>query len=193
MARVHGRIYLAVAAWLLGAGAATGGSLVAVSLLGQSLAAPAYPATDRGGGQPGTGQRLEANPPADAYGPGLPVARATGRPGPRAAASPSASTAAPSTAPASPSAAPAATAGGTLLTSSGGSVVAACGSSGAYLISWSPQQGYLAEDVVRGPAPQARVTFLAGQSGVSMSVSCNASTPSAAITTVRGDDGGSGE
>ena len=40
MARVHGRIFLAVGAWLLGAGAATGGSLVAVSLLGQSLAAP---------------------------------------------------------------------------------------------------------------------------------------------------------
>ena len=103
------------------------------------------------------------------------------------------SSAAPSTAPASPSAAPGAAAGGTLLTSSGGSVVAACGSSGAYLISWSPQQGYLAEDVIRGPAPLARVTFLAGQSGVSMSVSCNASTPSATITTVRGDDGGSGD
>src|ERR1022692_2236540 len=40
MASVHARIVLAVGAWLLGAGAATGGSLVAVSLLGRSLAAP---------------------------------------------------------------------------------------------------------------------------------------------------------
>jgi hypothetical protein len=172
MARVHGRIYLAVAAWLLGASAATGGSLVAVSLLGQSLAAPPT--------QQLTVAAVNRALASDSKG--------------RAAASPSASAASPSAAPAfpSPSATPAATAG-TLLTSSGGSVVAACGSSGAYLISWSPQQGYLAEDVVRGPAPLARVSFLAGQSGVTMSVSCTASTPSAAITTLRGDDGGSGE
>ncbi|HEY4851898.1 MAG TPA: hypothetical protein VII22_13945 [Streptosporangiaceae bacterium] len=191
MALVHGRIYLAVAAWLLGAGAATGGSLVAVSLLGQSLAAPPTQQLTVGAVNRALAsdskQPAAAPTPGSSRGPGHGKARAT------AAASPSASAAAPSTAPASPSAAPGAAAGGTLLTSSGGSVVAACGSSGAYLISWSPQQGYLAEDVIRGPAPSARVTFLAGQSGVTMSVSCNASTPAATITTVRGDDGGSGE
>jgi len=189
MALVHGRIYLAVAAWLLGAGAATGGSLVAVSLLGQSLAAPptqqlTVAAVNRALASDSK-QPTAAPTTGSSRGPGHGKTRAT------AAASPSAS--APSTAPASPSAAPGAAAGGTLLTSSGGSVVAACGSSGVYLLSWSPQQGYLAEDVIRGPAPLARVTFLAGQSGVSMSVSCNASTPSATITTARSDDGGSGE
>jgi hypothetical protein len=190
MALVHGRIYLAVAAWLLGASAATGGSLVAVSLLGQSLAAP--PTQQLTVAAVNRALASDSKGPAATPTPGS--SRGPGHGKARAAASPSASAATPSAAPAfpSPSATPAATAG-TLLTSSGGSVVAACGSSGAYLISWSPQQGYLAEDVVRGPAPLARVSFLAGQSGVTMSVSCTASTPSAAITTLRGDDGGSGE
>jgi len=190
MAHVHGRIYLAVAAWLLGAGAATGGSLVAVSLLGQSLVAP--PTQQLTVGAVNRALASDSKQPAAAPTPGSSRGPGHGKTRATAAASPSAS-ASPSTVPASPPAAPGAAAGGTLLTSSGGSVVAECGSSGAYLISWSPQQGYLAENVVRGPAPLAKVTFLAGQSGVSMSVSCNASMPSATITTVRGDDGGSGE
>jgi hypothetical protein len=190
MARVHGRIFLAVGAWLLGASAATGGSLVAVSLLGQSLTAPptqqlTVAAVNRALASDSK-QPTAAPTPGTSRGPGQGKTRAT------AARSPAAS-ASPSTPSASPSAAPAAAAGGTLLTSSGGSVLATCQSSSAYLISWSPQQGYLAEDVIRGPAPLARVTFLAGQSGVTMSVSCNASTPSANITTVRGDDSGSGD
>jgi hypothetical protein len=184
MARVHGRIYLAVAAWLLGASAATGGSLVAVSLLGQSLAAP--PTQQLTVAAVNRALASDSKQPAAAPTAGPSRSPGHGKTRARAAASPS-------TAPASPSAAPGAAAGGTLLTSSGGSVVAACGSSGAYLISWSPQQGYLAEDVIRGPAPLARVTFLAGPSGVTMSVSCNASTPLAVITTVRGDDGRSGD
>ena len=40
MATVHTRVFLAAGAWLLGVAAATGGSLAAVSLIGQSLAAP---------------------------------------------------------------------------------------------------------------------------------------------------------
>src|SRR5882757_1274840 len=40
MATVHTRVVLAAGAWLLGVAAATGGSLAAVSLIGQSLAAP---------------------------------------------------------------------------------------------------------------------------------------------------------
>jgi hypothetical protein len=194
MALVHGRIYLAVAAWLLGASAATGGSLVAVSLLGQSLAAP--PTQQLTVAAVNRALANASNEPATTAAP-TPTARPSPSPSHRAtaAASPSAVTTSPSAvaaAPAATSATPAPTTG-TLLTSAGGSVVATCESSGAYLISWSPQQGYLAEDVVRGPAPQAKVTFLAGQSGVRMSVSCNASVPSATITTVSGDDGGSGE
>lgn len=43
--------------------------------------------------------------------------------------------------------------------SKGGTVVARCSPSGAYLVSWSPAQGFHAEDVRRGPAGSARVAF----------------------------------
>ena len=57
-------------------------------------------------------------------------------------------------------------------------MLAGCAGSDAYLISWSPQQGYAADDVVRGPAAMARVVFLAGSSGVSLTVTCTGSVPS---------------
>src|SRR6516225_4647098 len=37
LGRVHSRVLLAIAAWLVGASAATGGSLLAVSALGQGM------------------------------------------------------------------------------------------------------------------------------------------------------------
>jgi serine/threonine-protein kinase len=87
--------------------------------------------------------------------------------------------------------APAATstsADGTVLTSPGGEVVAACQATGAYLVSWSPLQGYEADDVSRGPAATARVTFSAGKSRVTMTVRCSAGVPSATSTTQPGDE-----
>lgn len=76
---------------------------------------------------------------------------------------------------------------GTLLTSSGGNVVAGCAGRGAYLLSWSPQQGYEAAAVVRGPWPVARVTFRSGDSGaVTMKVTCHDGKPAA---TSPGDSG----
>jgi hypothetical protein len=68
-------------------------------------------------------------------------------------------------------------------------VLASCTPAGAYLISWSPQQGYQAEDVIRGPAPVARVFFTAGQHGERMLVTCPAGVP-VASTGWAGDDGG---
>jgi hypothetical protein len=177
MASVHARIVLAVGAWLLGAGAATGGSLVAVSLLGQSLAAP--PTQQLTVAAVNRALANDSKEPA-----ATPSASASGVPGRQAVAV------------ASPSATPSATTGGTpggkLLISPGGSVVAECGPSGAYLISWSPQQGYQADDVARGPASRVSVIFDAGQSGVSMVVSCAGSTPVAAVGAANSDDG-SGE
>jgi len=41
MACVHSRVFLTISAWLLGAIAATGGSLIAVALIGQSIGGPA--------------------------------------------------------------------------------------------------------------------------------------------------------
>lgn len=85
-----------------------------------------------------------------------------------------------------------------MLTSAGGTVVASCAGARAYLVSWSPQQGFGSGDVLRGPAINAQVTFTDGQLTVTMVVSCDAGTPTAATTTVSswgsaagtgGDDG----
>jgi hypothetical protein len=68
---------------------------------------------------------------------------------------------------------------GTVLASPEGTVVATCQAAGAYLISWSPQQGYEVGDVFRGPAATASVQFESGASEVNMVVSCSAGVPSA--------------
>ena len=172
MATVHTRVLLAAGAWLLGVVAATGGSLAAVSLIGQSLAAPptqqlTVSAVNRA--LASGGQDPEPSPAA------RPSRGIRHRP---AVAAPSASASA------------LATSAGTLLSSPGGSVLAGCAGSGAYLISWSPQQGYAADSVVRGPAAAARVVFLAGQAGVSLTVTCTGSVPSAMVRPVNGDDDG---
>jgi hypothetical protein len=176
MATVHARVFLAVGAWLLGAVAATGGSLAAVSLIGQSIAAPPT-------------QQLTVS----AVNRALASGNRETRPSPAASPFPAASHRAAAATPSPPRGTAAAT--GTLLNSAGGSVVAGCGSAGAYLISWSPQQGYAAVDVVRGPAATARVTFMSGSAGVILGVTCPGSIPTASINAVRagGDNGGSGE
>ncbi len=173
MATVHTRVLLAAGAWLLGVVAATGGSLAAVSLIGQSLAAPPTQqltvsavnhALASGGQDP---ERPAAQPSRGAR-----HRHAAGTP------SASASASAP------------ATSAGTLLSSPGGSVLAGCAESGAYLISWSPQQGYAADSVVRGPAATARVVFLAGSAGVRLTVTCAGQVPTAMVSQVQGDDDG---
>src|SRR5262249_6162890 len=71
---------------------------------------------------------------------------------------------------------------GTILTSSGGTVMAQCQSAGVFLLSWSPQQGFTAGSVVRGPATTARVVFSTAANAVTMAVSCVGGVPSAATT-----------
>lgn len=116
---------------------------------------------------------------------GSPAPGATDSPAPGATDSPPAgatgSGAAVATATASSGSAPA----GTVLASSAGTVVATCEAAGAYLISWSPQQGYEVGDVFRGPAATASVQFESRTAEVTMTVSCSAGVPSA---TTRADD-----
>ncbi len=174
MATVHTRVFLAAGAWLLGVVAATGGSLAAVSLIGQSIAAP-----------PTQQLTVSAVNHALASGRRDPDPSVAARPSPasshrHARATPQASVSATS----SP---------GTLLSSSGGSVLAGCAGPNAYLISWSPQQGYAADYVVRGPAATARVVFLAGSGGVSLTVTCTGSVPSEVVSPVQGEDDGGGQ
>ena len=180
---MHSRILLGVAAWLIGAITATGGSLLAVSVLGQGM--------DPAGEQVSveTVNRALAKEAAEGT-----AAR------PRRSASPSASQTAPPPPKARRSAEAAPSTGtgdGTVLTSAGGTVVASCAGARAYLVSWSPQQGFGSSGVVRGPATNARVTFTGAQLTVTMVVSCDAGAPTATTTAVSamvaGGGGGDGE
>jgi len=179
---VHRRILFGVAAWLLGAATATAGSLLAISLLGQGITgdpgqlltqdavtrALASEAADASSSPVTSPSRQSASPsaPASASATATPAATATSAPAPD-----------PATA-----AAPALADGGTVLTSAGGEVVASCQPAGAYLISWSPVQGYEVDGVIRGPAVTARVTFNPTTVSptareVTMVVSCSAGVP----------------
>jgi hypothetical protein len=167
---VHSRIVLAVAAWLVGAGAATGGSLLAVSVLGQGL-------------NPAAGAQLSI----EGVNRALAKEAAEGTAAmPRRSVSPPAVPATPRSSAARHSAPPPppGTTGGTLLTSQGGTLVAGCARARAYLVSWSPQPGFGSSGVVRGPAANAQVTFTNGQLTVTMVVSCTAGVPTATSTAV---------
>jgi hypothetical protein len=59
--------------------------------------------------------------------------------------------------------------------------MASCESAGAYLQYWSPDQGFEADDVVRGPAAVASVVFQNTTSSIVMRVSCSAGKPVAHI------------
>ena len=173
--RVHSRVVFAVAAWLVGASAATGGSLLAVSVLGQGMnpAAGAQPSVEAVNGALAkeAAERTSARPrrsvsaPAEGAAPSVPAAR-------RSAPPPSPGTT-----------------GGTVLTSQGGTLVASCTGARAYLVSWSPQPGFRSSAVTRGPAANAQVTFINGQLTVTMTVSCAAGVPTA-TDTAAGASGG---
>ena len=163
------RFLAGVGAWLLGAGAATGGSLLAVSALGQGLApAPSQQLTVTAVNDALASEKAEATPPTAVRSPMPPVSSSATPLAPR----PKKSSPAPS--------APAPQPGTTDLISAGGSVVAGCQPEGAYLVSWSPAQGYEANLKIRGPAANAKVTFADPHKTVTMTVSCSGGVPSAA-------------
>jgi hypothetical protein len=172
------RILAGVGAWLLGAGTATAGSLLAVSLLGQGIAAsPSQQLTGaavnralaRESRGPGQDVPSVTPSPVRTSGTARPTATRTtaSRPVRVAPASPTATAAPPTAAPPGPQAA-----AGTVLTSAGGTVLADCQVAGTYLVSWSPTQGYEASDVTRGPAATARVVFESAAKSVTMTVTC---------------------
>jgi eukaryotic-like serine/threonine-protein kinase len=198
------RILAGVGAWLVGVGAATAGSLLAVSLLGQGIAtgtsqqltaadvnrALAAEASDSPEAVPATTSAPSPAPSATrSY--QAQMSRTT-RPQPGAAPSARASRSRPA---ASPSTQPTAAAGpaSTVLTSPGGTVVADCRPVGAYLVSWSPVPGYESGTVIRGPAVTARVTFNSAANSVTMMVSCSAGVPTATTTVGGSGSGGGGD
>jgi hypothetical protein len=176
---VSSRFLVGVGAWLLGAVTATTGSMIAVNQLAHGLL-----------GQQ-TQQLGEATVSADLDG-----VSPTPSPSPAvSSAGPSASKPATKVRHRSaPSPAPSRMTGqspaGTLLESSDGSVMAACQPGGAYLLYWSPDQGFQADDVFRGPAAISSVTFRGPSASIVMRVSCPAGVPVAHVYRAPPDDGG---
>lgn len=196
------RILVGVGAWLLGATAATAGSLLAVSLLGQGIAdSPGQQLTTTAvnralAHEAGEATASSAAPAPSVTSPAATRAAQTQAPAaqpqqtevsPSARTSASRSAAPPPTQPQPQTAG--GTAGGTVLTSPGGTALAECGSAGAYLVSWSPTQGYETGDVTRGPAATTRVTFESDANSVTMVVTCSSGTP-AATSYVQSNGGG---
>ena len=185
---MRARILIAAVAWLLGAATATGGCLLAVSLLGDGF-----------GVTGGSGQQLTASAvnkaladakrePASA-----PSRSARARPvtrRPRGARPTPTPTPAPTPTP-TPTPAQSTTPAGTTFSSQGGIVVATCEQAGADLLSWSPAQGYQVDRYVPGPAPQAFVRFGTISTAVTMTISCPGgpgSTPVNSTTTSPRDE-----
>jgi serine/threonine-protein kinase len=188
---VHLRILIGAGAWLLGAAAATGGSLLAVSLLGQGMDGASgseltSAAVHRALASESQEARASAPVPlasGTAKAPGPASARPSPHSAPGQSTTPAASSssAAPTAAAttATPAQSPPTSMDGTVLTSQGGEVVAACEQGGAYLISWSPQQAYEVDTVSRGPATQALASFESDTNKVTMTITCANGVPSA--------------
>ncbi len=203
LGRVHMRILVGVGAWLLGAGTATAGSLLAVSLLGQGIADGPGQQLTTAAVKSALAREAQEGSPADflTTPPPVPTSSVT-RP---AASRPSVTQPALAAPSVTPSATPAVSqtsaspsppaAGGTVLTSQGGTVLAECRSAGAYLVSWSPTQGYEATGVIRGPAATARVIFESDANSVTMVVSCpdGAAGSPVASSYIHADGGGTDE
>jgi len=176
---VSARFLVGVGAWLLGAGAATSGSLLAVSLLGQGLApAPSQQLTEIAVSRALASEAVKAAPSPSPPRPVVSTWATPLRPHVKK------HSAAPSVPPSSPAPPPI----DTVLTSIGGTVMADCQAAGAYVASWSPAQGYEATTVIRGPAATAKVTFTISRKHVTMAISCSGGTPSAATTVTYGRD-----
>jgi hypothetical protein len=168
---VRARILIVVAAWLLGAATATGGCLLAISLLGAGFGITSSPgqqltvgavnkALADARGQPSTSA---AAPSRSAHTRPVPRRPHTARPKPTPTPTPPTLT---------PTPAQSTTPVGTPLSSQGGTVVATCESAGAYLITWSPAQSYEVDRFVRGPAAVATVRFETNSTAVTMNISC---------------------
>ena len=161
---MKGRILASVSAWLAGAAVATGGTLVAVSWIGQGIsAAPVH--------------TLSVDQVTNALASMSPSPDGTGD---------DAAGNAPSPTPASPApsgshsvSAVATTSPPRTLTSAGGSVIAVCTAAGAYLTSWSPAENFQVDEVRRGPAQVARVVFQSGTTSVEVGVFCQGGSPTA--------------
>lgn len=81
---------------------------------------------------------------------------------------------------------PASASGGTdsarVLSTAGGTLLARCADGRAALLSWSPAQGYEAEDIHRGPATRATLQFESDDAEIDVRVTCQADIPTSQAT-----------
>lgn len=76
------------------------------------------------------------------------------------------------------------------LSTAGGTVLARCDHAGnAYLVSWTPAQGFGTDDERRGPAPRAWVEFESGGRLLTVQVTCRSNAPVATTVTGETDTG----
>ena len=147
-------VVASVVAWTVGASLALAVSLLALTMVSTGLTTGPFQPVIRDAGAPAN----EATPT-----PPPPMASDTATGDARTAAP------APSRASASERS----------LSSTGGTVVARCQTGGAYLVYWSPAPGYRVDNVIRGPAQPARVSFEGQGREVKVSVTCVNATPQA--------------
>jgi hypothetical protein len=156
-------------AWIVGAGAAIGVGLVALSLIGPGLAnGPIRPLSPNGLAPAATPIGGSGDPSTS------PTPSATSVPGPTTPPptmvpvdAPGGATPAKTTPPAAPPPPVDQT-----LSSAGGAVVVRCRTDGAYLVGWSPAPGFTAGDIVRGPAATVQVSFEQEEHELTVSVQC---------------------
>jgi hypothetical protein len=171
-----------VLAWIVGAVAAVGVGVLALSQIGDGLTSRnVQPLTPEVVAREASAAAAPSAVPSESESPG-----AAGSPSASAGPSPATSTAAPS------AKAPPPAAADKLVTSPGGTAVARCSGGQAYLVSWSPEQGYRADDVARGPSATVSVKFESGNNKVFLTVRCAGGEPQASFIQQADDHGGRG-
>ncbi|GAA2854097.1 hypothetical protein GCM10010517_12100 [Streptosporangium fragile] len=166
------RLPLAVAGWLITGVLATGAGVAVISGLSEPLtdgglrplsAAEVDEALRLTTPLPPTGGAVASTPgPASTPDPAV-------TPGPVVTAGPSATATSPV-----PTAAASPPGKSRAIGTPGGSLIARCENGLVTLRSWSPAQGFQADDVERGPGQRARVEFEAEETEVKVEVRCSA-------------------
>jgi hypothetical protein len=162
---VRSRVLIGAGAWLLGAVAATAGSLYAVDQLGQGLLAQhtkqlSVAMVNAELAQDGGRRPVQTPTPSQSPSPSPKASQSTHKARP---------------VPTHRAASPVTRNASKLLTSAGGTAVAICKQGGAYLIYSSAAQGYETHDFVRGPSSVASVTFVSSSREVILRVTCTSS------------------
>jgi hypothetical protein len=161
------RALASLVAWTLGAVAAVGVGMLALSLIGEGLSSR-------------TGQPL--TPDAVAREASTAPSATVLLPEETPSAAPAVTAAAPSTPTKHPD--------DRLVSARGGSAIVRCTPAGAYLVSWSPDPGYRFDSVNRGPAAHASVRFRAGEDHTTLWVTCVGDVPQVHVSHDDDDDHG---